>query len=188
MKLTHALGATMVIAVAAYAQTMGGTDKIVRVRQAVQQVPDPSGNVIAYQDFAAYAWHPASQTPDRPDSPSARRWPIVAMYTQPIIVWYYDGSFRASNGGKWGTPARWAYLRLEPEVWNPAKQQWEIEGLGYTSPPATAPVSKAGVHMDATQGQWMIDDLKRSFTTTQIQDMIDASPYDEPDTGAPEPL
>jgi len=40
--------------------------------------------------------------------------------------------------------------------------------------------------MDAVQGQWMVDDLKRSFTTAQIMDMLDASPYDEPDTGAPE--
>lgn len=46
--------------------------------------------------------------------------------------------------------------------------------------------AKQGVHMSATQGQWMVDDLKRSFTTAQIQDFIDASPFDEPDTGAPE--
>lgn len=186
MKLTHALGATVVVAVAAMAQTMGSTDKISRFREAVSHVPAQDGNLITYQDYAAYAWR--TDTPDRPDSPSARQWPIVAMYTQPMIVWYYDGSFRASNGGKWGQPSRWAYLRVEPEVWNPAKQQWEIDGLGYTAPPPTAPpTGKTGVHMDATQGQWMVDDLKRSFTTTQIQDMMDASPYDEPDTTAPEP-
>lgn len=52
---------------------------------------------------------------------------------------------------------------------------------------AAAPAQpKPGIHMDAIQGQWMVDDLKRSFTTAQIQDFIDASPFDEPDTGAPE--
>lgn len=45
---------------------------------------------------------------------------------------------------------------------------------------------KQGVHIDAIAGQQLIDILKRSFTTAQIKDFIDASPFDEPDTGAPE--
>jgi len=44
-----------------------------------------------------------------------------------------------------------------------------------------------GVHIDAIAGQQLIDILKRSFTTFQIMDFMDRSPYDEPDTGAPEP-
>ena len=43
-----------------------------------------------------------------------------------------------------------------------------------------------GVHMDAIQGQWMVDMLKRSFTVNEINLLMEASPYDEPDTGAPE--
>lgn len=47
--------------------------------------------------------------------------------------------------------------------------------------------TKQGVHIDNIAGQQIIDILKRSFTTAQIQDFMDASPFDEPDTGAPEP-
>ena len=51
---------------------------------------------------------------------------------------------------------------------------------------ATPAPAKQGVHIDDVAGQQLIDILKRSFTTARIQDFIDASPYDEPDTGAPE--
>jgi hypothetical protein len=195
MKITHAIGATVIVTIAAYAQTMGGTDKISRVREGIQHVPAADGQRINYQNFAAYAWHEPPATPDRPDGTidatgtRVLRWPILAYYPSspnPIVVWYHDGAFRSSNGNRWGGPSRWAYVRMDEEVWNETKRQWEIPGLGYTAPPPTAPIGNQGVHMNATQGQWMVDDLKRSFTTAQIQDMLDASPYDEPDTGAPE--
>jgi len=162
---------------------------ITREQISVGMSQHPAGGVCHYVNFAAYEWQPGSVAPVRPDSLGEKRWPIVADNGDgkpPSVVWYHDGAFRSSNGYRWTTPQRWAYLRLEEEVWNPDKQQWEIPGLTYTVPPATAPTGRAGVHMDATQGQWMVDDLKRSFTTTQIMDMMDASPYDEPDTGAPE--
>ena len=57
-------------------------------------------------------------------------------------------------------------------------------GAEFHSESPTQP--KQGVHIDNIAGQQIVDILKRSFTTTQIQDFIDASPYDEPDTGAPE--
>lgn len=160
---------------------------ITRERISVSRAQDPAGTMCPYTNPGGYGWQSSTATPDRPDSLAEKKWPIWAEYPfGPIIVWYWDGSFRASNGAKWGQPLRWFYGRREEEVWNPTKQQWEIPGLTYTAPPATAPTGKAGVHMDAIQGQWMVDDLKRSFTTTQIMDMLDASPYDEPDTGAPE--
>jgi len=159
---------------------------ITRERISVSRAQDPAGTMCPYLNVFAYDIR--TDTPDREDGISSMRWPIIAEYPQkpPMIVWYFDGSFRSFNGSKWGTPLRWAYVRLQEEVWNPDKAQWEIPGLTYTAPPATAPTGKQGVHMDAVQGQWMVDDLKRSFTTTQIMDMLDASPYDEPDTGAPE--
>lgn len=43
-----------------------------------------------------------------------------------------------------------------------------------------------GVHIDAIAGQQLVDILKRSFTVDEINKMMEASPYDEPDTGAPE--
>lgn len=70
-----------------------------------------------------------------------------------------------------------------------------IAGSYYTSKEAKAAAeahaahptpAKQGVHIDNIAGQQLIDILKRSFTTAQIQDFIDASPFDEPDTGAPE--
>lgn len=159
---------------------------ITRERISVSRAQDPAGGMCPYLNVAAYDWR--TNTPDRLDGLVSKRWPILADYISgPRLVWYYENAFRSSNGYAWGIPERWAYVRLQEEVWNPAKGQWEINGLGYTAPPATAPTGKAGVHMDATQGQWMVDDLKRSFTTAQIMDMMDASPYDEPDTGAPEP-
>ena len=161
---------------------------IIRERISVSRAQDPAGGMCPYLNVAAYDWR--TNTPDRVDGPTGKRWPIVAdngAGKPPSIVWYWDGAFRSSNGYAWTAPARWAYLRREEEVWNPAKQQWEIPGVAPVAPPATAPTGKAGVHMDALQGQWMVDDLKRSFTTQQIMDMMDASPYDEPDTDAPEP-
>ena len=158
---------------------------ITRERISVSRAQDPAGTMCPYLNVAAYEWR--TNAPDRPDSLEEKRWRILAQYTHGLyLIWYWNGSFRDGKGATWGTPQRWAYLRMEEEVWNPAKQQWEIPGLTYTAPPATAPTGKQGVHMDGVQGQWMVDDLKRSFTTAQIMDMIDASPYDEPDTGAPE--
>lgn len=155
-------------------------------RMTIQSAPDPGGHMVPYRNFACYDFR--DDTPDRPDSREDTRWPIIAEYTPnvPRVVWYYEGAFRSSNGYAWGIPPRWAYYRGEEEVWHPEWQQWVIPGVAPVAPPAVAPTGKAGVHMDATQGQWMVDDLKRSFTTQQIMDMMDASPYDEPDTGAPE--
>lgn len=160
---------------------------ITRERMSLGRHQAQDGGMCPYLNVAAYQWR--KDTPDRPDSLAEKRWPIIVenLSGTPSIVWYFDGGFRSSNGYRWTIPVRWAYYRGEEEVWNPEKQQWEINGLYYTAPPATAPTGKQGVHMDATQGQWMVDDLKRSFTTQQIMDMMDASPYDEPDTGAPEP-
>ena len=190
MKRVIALAALCVVCAG-----LSGQDKIQRMSVALR--PHPDGGFTNYQNFAAYPWQASATVPDRPDgavdAESGKRvlkWPILAYYPAgqyPMIVWYWEGSFRASNGSKWGTPEHWAYVRYAEEVWNPAAKQFEVPGLpGSVQPPATAPTGKAGVHMDATQGQWMVDDLKRSFTTQQIMDMMDASPYDEPDTGAPE--
>jgi len=161
---------------------------ITREQISVGMSQHPAGGVCHYTNFAAYDWQPGSVAPVRPDSLEEKRWRILAQYSHGVyLIWYWNGMFRDGKGATWGTPQRWAYLRLEEEIWNPDKQQWEIPGLTYTAPPAVAPTGKAGVHMDAVQGQWMVDDLKRSFTTAQIMDMLDSSPYDEPDTGAPEP-
>ena len=183
----------------AVATANGGGDKVTRHRPAVAFVQDPTGGMTPYNNPAAYGWHPGSLAPDRPDGemdPATGKyrlkWPIVAEYTTggiPSVVWYWDKSFRTSNGYKWGKPLRWAYLRMVEEVWNPTTGQFDVPGLATPSPAPTPPATDhgaGGVHMDDIAGQQIVDLLKRSFTTTEIQDKIDASPYDEPDTGAPE--
>lgn len=154
-------------------------------RMNVGAIPDQHGQFIPYRDYAAHEWR--TDTPDRPDS-GLNQWKIVAEYAtgRHQFVWYYGGGFYSEGGGKQKTPARWYYMRLQPEVWHPTWQQWVLPGT-VTPPVVTPPADpKQGVHIDAIAGQQLVDILKRSFTTKQIQDFIDASPYNEPDTGAPQ--
>lgn len=151
----------------------------------VSAIPDPTGQYIPYRDYAAHEWR--NDVPDRPDSPM-RQWKIIAEYPdgKHQFVWYYNGAFFNEAGKNQKTPVRWAYLRPKPEFWHQVWRQWVLPGT-VTPPPVVTPApGKPGVHIDAVAGQQMIDILKRSFTTAQLQDFIDASPYDEPDTGAPE--
>ena len=127
--------------------------------------------------------------------PDGYLWPILAYYAgnkKPLVVWYWGGSFRSSNGGNWGVPERWAYIRYYQEVWDPIAKQGRIPGLDPAIEPPPVAQQPAqpgdGVHIDVIAGQQLVDILKRSFTTQEIMDKMDRSPYDEPDTGAPEPL
>lgn len=154
-----------------------------------QATEDPNGKFTVRGDFAAHEWHPATDVPTRPDSLAEKRWPIIAEFKKnaPLFVYYFDGAFRSTNGFNWGTPKRWAYFRGEPEVWNPLTKRMEVPGLPGSPPVQTPPsLDKPGVHMDDIQGQWMVDDLKRSFTVNKINWFMENSVYDEPDTGAPE--
>lgn len=175
--------------------TMGTTDKVQRYRMAIQSVPAADGGLTNAADYAAHEWHPGTYRPYRPDGPEGYTWPILAYFKdnrKPLVVWYWGGSFRSSNGGNWGQPDRWAYVRYYQEVWDPVGKQWRVPGLdpAIEPPPVTAPPAQPGdgVHIDAIAGQQLVDILKRSFTTQEIMDMMDASPYDEPDTGAPEAM
>lgn len=156
-------------------------------RSTITVIPDPNGQFIPYRDWAAYEWR--TDTPDRPDSLAELKWKIIAEGLDGYkhqFVYYWNGRFRQSSGNPQAVPKRWAYLRTQPEVWHPTWQQWVLPGT--TTQPVPVPVThgKPGVHIDDVAGQQLIDILKRSFTTKQIQDFIDASPYNEPDTGAPQ--
>ena len=151
----------------------------------------PQGNFTQHKDFAAEDWR--TDTPERPDGivdpatgKRVMKWPIAVLYkgsSIPSIGFYFDGLFRYTNGTQGRVPERWAYFRLQPELWNGS--QFTLPD-GSIPQPAASVDPKQGVHIDMIAGQQLIDILKRSFTTTQIMDMMDASPYDEPDTGAPE--
>lgn len=172
-----------------------GGDKITRERWAVAGYQDPSGGMTPYVNFAAYAWHQGTVTPDRVDGvidpatgKAVVKWPILAEYNgMPSVVWYWGKSFRASNGSTWGKPIRWAYVRQAEEVWNATAKQFEVPGLNGAPSAVLPPLlsGKTGVHMDDVGGQQLVDLLRRSFTWAKIQDFGDLSPYDEPDTGAP---
>jgi len=173
---------------------MGTTDKVQRYDLALKAVPSAAGPYTNAADYAAHEWHPGAYRPYRPDGPEGYTWPILAYYPgnrKPLVVWYWGGSFRSSNGGNWGVPERWAYIRYYKEVWDPIAKQGRIPGLDPAIEPPPVAQQPAqpgdGVHIDAVAGQQLVDILKRSFTTQRIQDFMDASPYDEPDTGAPEP-
>lgn len=182
---------------------------------AINMTGDPHGGLTVRSNPAAHDWHTDTDIPSRDDGaidmngelkpdwpvdPATGKpklmWPIIAYYKgawYPSIIWYYDNGdgqgkrFRASNGHKWGTPERWAYVRWGREVWNEAMGRMEVPDTGYAVPTAAPPKDdKPGVHMDDIQGQWMVDDLKRSFTVNKINWFLEHSVYDEPDTGAPE--
>lgn len=142
----------------------------------------PQGNFTQHRDFAAEDWR--TDTPERPDSITTRRWKLMMDYggTNQQYGYYWDGLFRYTNGTQCRPPIRWAYLRLQPELWNGS--QFTLADGSIPQPKAADP--KQGVHMDDVAGQQLMDILKRSFTWERIMTFGDLSPYDEPDTGAPE--
>jgi len=169
--------------------TMGTTDKVQRYRMAIQSVPAADGGLTNAADYAAHEWHPGTYRPYRPDGPEGYTWPILAYFKdnrRPLVVWYWGGSFRSSNGGNWGQPERWAYIRYYQEVWDPAGKQWRVPGLDPAIvPPVTVP--PRGTFQIPKSMQYQVDALKLRYTTKEIMDAMDASPYDEPSEGAPEP-
>ena len=142
----------------------------------------PQGGYTHAKDYACEDWR--TDTPERPDSITTRRWKMMLDYggTNQQDGYYWDDLFRYTTGVQCRVPLRWAYLRLQPEIWTGT----EFVLPDGSAPAVATPVTKPGVHIDAIAGQQLIDILKRSFTTVQIQDFMDASPYNEPDTGAPE--
>lgn len=150
-------------------------------------VPDPHGQFTVRGDFAAHEWHPGTDVPSRPDSLAQKRWPIIAEYVPnaPLFVYYWDGSFRSSNGSRWGTPSRWAYFRGAPEVWNPATGRMEVPGVPGSPASAPPPVSDPSKPLPKSL-RYGVDSLKIRYTTGDILRAIDESPFNEPSEGAPE--
>jgi len=189
MKRVIALAALCVVCAG-----LSGQDKVSRMSVALR--PHPDGGFTNYQNFAAYAWQESATVPDRPDGAldaetgkRVLKWPILAYYPAgqyPMIVWYWEGSFRASNGSKWGVPEHWAYVRYAEEVWNPVAKQFEVPGLGVVQPPVTVPpVSDPNKPLPKSL-RYGVDSLKIRYTTGDILRAIDESPFNEPSEGAPE--
>ena len=175
---------------------MGRTDRVQRFGLGVEAVPASDGAYTNYLNVAAYEWHPGTYRPYRKDGPphapgigpDGYLWPILAYYKdnrKPLVVWYWGGSFRSSNGGNWGVPERWAYVRMEEEVWDPIAKQGRVPGLEPSVvPPVVTP--PRGTFQIPKSMQYQVDALKLRYTTQEIMDAIDASPFDEPSEGAPE--
>jgi hypothetical protein len=151
----------------------------------------PTGPMTHYLDFAAYPWQPWNAIPDRPDGQidetgdRSLKWPILAYYEgdpKPVILYYWEGRWRSASGNIWRGPHRWAYVRHTPEIWHEALQQFVVPGLHFE--PAAAPPPGAGIPKSL---QYIVDGLKIRYTTKEIMDAMDASPFDEPSEGAPLP-
>lgn len=170
---------------------MGTTDKVQRYDLALKAVPSAAGPYTNAADYAAHEWHPGAYRPYRPDGPEGYTWPILAYYPgnrKPLVVWYWGGSFRSSNGGNWGVPERWAYVRYYQEEWDPIAKQGRIPGLDPAIEPPPVAQQPSGTWQIPKSMQYQVDALKLRYTTKEIMDAMDASPFDEPSEGAPEPL
>lgn len=147
-----------------------------RLHPVIAMHPDQSGNFMRYQPYGAKPW--------RNTDPVTGVWAVsqaIDVNSTPEIVKYDGLYFRSPTGARKGIPWRWADLIIvEPTEVPPP-------GPIETVPPITE-YPADGVHLDAVAGQQLIDILKRSFTVNEINRMMEASPYDEPDQGAPEPL
>lgn len=144
--------------------------------------PQHDGKFVALKDYAALEWMDAQAfTPGRTDSQAEMRWPIVAVYNgRPTIVWYWDGSFRASNGAKWGAPSRWAYLRMEPEQWHPEWKQWVLPGTVTQPEPVVTPLPDTPKSV-----AYAVAALRIRWANPVILKALDECPYDQPEEGAP---
>lgn len=165
--------------------------------------PDNNGQYTVRSNKAAHDWHPGTDVPDRRDGEvdltSGKRnlrWPIVGIMKSgmPQIMWFGKidpgdarevGKFRASNWSQWTTPERWAYLRLEPEVWNPLTKRMEVPGLPGSPPATTTPPTDPTKPLPKSL-RYGVDSLKIRYTTGDILRAIDESPFNEPSEGAPE--
>lgn len=157
---------------------------LTRERISIGRHQAKDGTMVPYLNVGGYEWQPGSVTPNRPDSLAEKRWPIWAEYQNfPMIVWYWDGYFRSSNGKHWGIPLRWFYGRREEEVWNEEKKQWEINGINYTAPPsAPAPLPEA-------KGEWLWDTIRiiaKHHKIVDVQNVMDMMPWPNDNEGEPE--
>lgn len=176
---------------------MGRTDKVQRYDLAIKAVPAPAGAYTNAVDAAAHEWHPGTYRPYRPDGPphatgigpDGYLWPILAYYKdnrKPLVVWYWGGSFRSSNGGNWGIPERWAYIRYYQEVWDPIAKQGRIPGLDPAIEAPPVPPQAGPLKPTPKSLRYVIDGLKMRYTTGELNQAIDESLYNEPSEGAPE--
>lgn len=165
-------------------------------RYSINMGRDPLGGYTVANNVAAHEWHSGKDTPNRkdgePDPLTGKPkliWPILAYYPgawYPSIIWYYDNGdgegrrYRSSNGYKWGTPERWAYVRWGKELWNEQMQRMEVPGTGYLVPVAAPPKPTP------KSLRYIVDGLKMRYTTGELNQAIDESQYNEPSEGAPE--
>lgn len=143
--------------------------------------PDPNGKFVVKMDFAAHVWHPKTDVPSRVDGaidPVTNKripaHPIIALYPKtgtnppiPSIMYYWEGYFRLSNGGRViNPPEHWAYVSFPGEI------------VPNTPSDPTKPLPKSL--------RYGVDSLKIRYTTGDILRAIDESVYNEPSEGAPE--
>lgn len=135
----------------------------------------PQGNFTQHKDYACEDWR--TDTPERPDSITTRRWKMMIDYggTNQQYGYYWDGLFRYTNGALCRVPLRWAYLRLQPEIWT---------GTEFRLPDGSAPATAAPATNQAVLDLIVAAAMKLA-TPTQIMDAMDRNIALQ-GTGAPE--
>jgi hypothetical protein len=144
---------------------LGAPEVLERFDIVMSAQPSSTGQYVHGRDFAAYAW--------RTDVPSAEDAPmIIDLGGQSLrLAIFCDGAF--TDGREvFDFPVRWAYVRYYQESWN---------GTHWTGPDGTLPSA------DVYKGlQHTVDVLKQHYTTVEILDALDRSPFDVPAEGAPD--
>lgn len=138
--------------------------------------PDPDGHFCMWSQVeyalaraGGVQWYPPEEKPAQGEQVLGEWEPDIyrMYYVDDSGVWREIDMQGRQRPNSTTEPIRW--MRIPTQA---------------VTPPST-PAPGDGVHIDAIAGQQLVDILKRSFTTARIQDLIDASPYDEPDVGAP---
>lgn len=162
--------------------------------QPMALMPHPTGSFTSYNNPAAYGWQDASTTPWHVDGVivDGKRvlfWPILAYYEGnpvPIILFYWEGRWRNSSGNVWRGPNRWAYVRHTEEEWSEALQQHVLPKPPWLSPTDQPPVNPQPKPVSKSL-RYIVDGLKIRYTTHEILQAMDESPFNEPEEGAPLP-
>lgn len=135
--------------------------------------PYQNGQLCVYRNFAALDWHEVKDA-----LPEIEDVNLLIDYggTDQRLAVFYQGKFTNRNHSSISQPKRWAYVRTVEEIW---------DGNKWVLPDGTAPpVAEPGTIPGPLQRH--VDGLKMVYTTRQILDAMDRSPYDQPEEGAPE--
>ena len=136
-----------------------------RLHPTISMFPDPSGQFMRYQTFAAGPVTPGAT------APTSERVPLLCRYPHGnAIMTFYDGRFRhPTTGTYWSAPIEWAYITWVPMA----------DDTVYTPGPV-GPESKQ---------EWLYDTMKviaKHWKFRDVQDIADKITWPNDREGVPE--